>query len=219
VIKAGAGRWVLSGNNTYTGSTTVNEGVLVLAGAAGGAAANTASVSVAGGATLLISQNNQVSNTAAVSLSGGTIQRGSGVSETFGALTLGANSSIDFGTGATGTLAFQPGTAGGFTPGAHTLTVLNFLPGNILSFGSSSALFAPGTYAGGFTGAGFNFGTQGFTASFASSAFTITAIPEPSTYLAAAGLLALMLWPSRRRLLKDARSVLGLRPPRRERAA
>ena len=29
---------------------------------------------------------------------------------------------------------------------------------------------------------------------------TITAIPEPSTYVAAIGLLALMLWPSRRRL-------------------
>ncbi len=30
--------------------------------------------------------------------------------------------------------------------------------------------------------------------------FTITAIPEPSTYVAAIGLLALMLWPLRRRL-------------------
>jgi hypothetical protein len=29
---------------------------------------------------------------------------------------------------------------------------------------------------------------------------TTTAIPEPSTYVAAIGLLALMLWPSRRRL-------------------
>jgi hypothetical protein len=32
------------------------------------------------------------------------------------------------------------------------------------------------------------------------STFTITAIPEPSTYVAAIGLLALMLWPLRRRL-------------------
>ena len=31
------------------------------------------------------------------------------------------------------------------------------------------------------------------------STFTITAIPEPSTYLAALGLLALMLWPLRRK--------------------
>ncbi len=33
------------------------------------------------------------------------------------------------------------------------------------------------------------------------STFTITAIPEPSTYVAAIGLLAMMLWPLRRRLL------------------
>jgi len=32
------------------------------------------------------------------------------------------------------------------------------------------------------------------------STFTITAIPEPSTYVVAIGLLALMLWPLRRRL-------------------
>ena len=32
------------------------------------------------------------------------------------------------------------------------------------------------------------------------STFTITAIPEPSTYVAAIALLALMLWPLRRRL-------------------
>ncbi len=32
------------------------------------------------------------------------------------------------------------------------------------------------------------------------SAPAITAVPEPSTYLAATGLVALMLWPLRRRL-------------------
>jgi fibronectin-binding autotransporter adhesin len=199
ITKEGAGLMRLSGSNSYTGSTIVNAGTLELATTAGAAAGGTTSVTVGSTATLLISQSNQVKDEATITLSGGTIQRGSGVSETLGALTLGASSSIDFGSGSTGTLAFQPGLAGGFTPGVNTLTVLNFLPGNILSFGSSSALFAPGTYAGGFTGSGFDFGTQGFTASFASSTFTITAIPEPSTVLAALGLLGLGLWPMARR--------------------
>jgi hypothetical protein len=51
------------------------------------------------------------------------------------------------------------------------------------------------------------------------STFTITAIPEPSTYVAAIALLALMLWPSRKRLLKDAQKILGLRQPLRDRLA
>jgi hypothetical protein len=48
---------------------------------------------------------------------------------------------------------------------------------------------------------------------------TTTAIPEPSTYVAAIGLLALMLWPLRHRLIKDAKSILGLRPPMRDKLA
>jgi autotransporter-associated beta strand protein len=198
LTKAGNGTLILGGNNTYSDATAVTGGVLNLNNSAGESLGSTASVSVTN-ATLLISQSDQVKDSAAVSLSGGTIQRGIGVSETFGALSLDANSTIDFGTGATGTMAFRPGVAGGFTPAANTLTVLNFLAGNILSFGSSSALFTPGTYAGGYTGSGFDFGTQGFTASFASSTFTITAIPEPSTVLAAIGLAGLMLWPAARR--------------------
>jgi hypothetical protein len=51
------------------------------------------------------------------------------------------------------------------------------------------------------------------------STSTITAIPEPSTYVAAIGLLALMLWPLRHRLIKDAKSILGLRAPLRDRLA
>jgi hypothetical protein len=56
-----------------------------------------------------------------------------------------------------------------------------------------------------------------YTTSFSpgTSTFTITAIPEPSTYLAAAGLIGLMLWPARRRLLRDAKSILALRSGRR----
>jgi hypothetical protein len=38
------------------------------------------------------------------------------------------------------------------------------------------------------------------SSSWNGSTFTIAAIPEPSTYVAAIGLLALMLWPLRRRL-------------------
>jgi hypothetical protein len=76
------------------------------------------------------------------------------------------------------------------------LTVNNFGLGNALVFGSdlrstinNSSFF---TFTnGGIGSSSWNEGT---------STFTITAIPEPSTYVAALGLLALMLWPLRHRL-------------------
>ena len=195
VIKQGAGTLVLTGNNSFTGAVAANEGVLELASTVGGAAASAASVAVASGATLLLSQSDQVNNSATVTLSGGTIQRGSGVSEVFGNLSLTTGSFLDFGTGTTGTLSF-----GTYTPSA-LLTVSNFGLGNTLTFGSDLTDTIDGAL--------FSFDSA-FTSSWNSgtSTFTITAIPEPSTYLAAAGLLAVLMWPSRRRLLKDAKSFL-----------
>jgi hypothetical protein len=71
--------------------------------------------------------------------------------------------------------------------------VQNFLPGNKLQFGNTiSSTDLNNTSL-------FQF-SNGFTTGTESGIFTITAIPEPSTYLAALGLLALMLWPLRHRL-------------------
>ena len=91
------------------------------------------------------------------------------------------------------------GSAGNLTFGTYTpsslLTINNFDFGSTLVFGSdlrssitNSSLFS--FTNGGIGSSSWNEGT---------STFTITAIPEPSTYLAAFGLLAMMLWPLRRR--------------------
>jgi len=192
----------LTASNNFTGTTSVLAGnSLNLNASAGAAAGSTTSLSVASGATLLLSRSDQVNNNATVSLSGGTIQRASGVTETFGALTLGAASTLDFGAGTTNSLNFGTYTGGGFK-----LNVTNFLQGNILTFKNDLSGSINNTSLFGFD--------NGFTSSWNSGAstFTITAIPESSTYLAAAGLFALFLWPIRRRLLKDAKFLLGLRP-------
>jgi fibronectin-binding autotransporter adhesin len=212
VTKTGLGQLTLSGDNTYTGATAVSAGVLELASPVGGAAALTSSVSVAQDAVLLISQSNQVNNSATVTLSGGTITRGSGVSEVFGNLNLTAASFLDFGTGTAGNLTF--GTYQNDETPSALLTLNNFLPGNSLTF--SSASFSQGSINSYFT---FGTGFVDYSLSNTGDTFTITAIPEPSTYAAAAGLLAMMLWPARRRLLKDVKSVLGLRAPMRDRLA
>jgi len=206
VTKTGLGQLTLTGQNTYTGATAVNAGVLELASSTGGAAGATSAVSVASGATLLISASNQVNDSAAVTLSGGTITRGSGVSEVFGNLNLTVASFLDFGTGATGTLGF-----GTYETPSSLLTVQNFFEGNVVTFGSN--------LTGSINNESLFSFDNAFTSNWDGSTFTITAIPEPSTYAAAAGLIGLMLWPSRRRLLRDAKKILGFTPPMRDRLA
>jgi autotransporter-associated beta strand protein len=188
--KTGAGTLTLNAANTYTGTTTVSAGTLELANASGSALGSTASLNVASGATLLVSQSNQVNNNAAVTLSGGTITRGSGVSEVFGSLNLTEASFLDFGTGTVGTISF-----GTYTP-SSLLTINNFGLGNTLVFGSDLRSTINNSSFFTFTNGGI--GSSSWNQS--TSTFTITAIPEPSTYVAALGLLALMLWPLRRRL-------------------
>jgi len=206
LTKTGTNSLILSGAsaNTYAGATVVSAGTLNLNKTAG-VNAIAGAVEVRSNAVLLLSASNQVDSSEAgdtVTLSGGTIRRGGNVSEVFGNLSVTTASFLDYGAAnSTGTLSF-----GTYTP-TVLLTVQNFLPGNVLTFRSDLTSSVNNASL-------FSLGAQGFTSSWSSgtSTFTITAIPEPSTYVAAAGLLALFLWPARRRLIKDAKSILGLCP-------
>lgn len=180
VVKLGPGTLTFNATNTFAGSTTVSNGTLALATVGGGALAGTTNVTIQTGAALLVSASSQVNDSATVTLSGGTIRRGAGVSEVFGNLNLTAASFLDYGTGATGTLRF-----GTYTPGS-LLTVTNFAEGNLLVFGSN--------LSGSITNTSLFSFDNGFTYAWDSSnaIFTITAIPEPSTVVAALGLLGLV---------------------------
>jgi autotransporter-associated beta strand protein len=191
ITKQGTGTLTVTGSNSFAGAVDVQAGLLNLNSATGGAAASTISVAVATNATLLVSVSGQVSDTAAVTLSGGTIQRGAGVSEVFGNLNITTGSFLDFGTGATGNLTF--GTYQNNTTPSALLTLSNFLPGNSFTFSSTS--FTTNNVASYFT---FGTGYAGSSISNTGSTFTITAIPEPSTYVAAIGLALLLLGSSRR---------------------
>jgi len=180
--KDGTGVLTLAASNSFTGAVAVNAGLLNLNSATSGAAGAASSLSVATNATLLVSQSDQVNNSASVTLSGGTIQRASGVSEAFGSLNLTASSFLDFGGGTAGTITFN-GLS--YTPSAFlALDIANFNQGSSLVFQTTNNLSMTG----------FTFsGTGGFgSSSFNGSTFTITAIPEPSTLVAAAGMFGLL---------------------------
>ena len=115
VLKTGTGTWTLSGVNTYTGSTTINQGRLVL-GAFGA-----------------------INTTSQIILAGGTLATG-GNSQTFATapLTLSANSTIDMGVGFS-TLNFAK-SSGLWTAGT-VLTIDNWSGTPITGSGIDQIIF------------------------------------------------------------------------------
>jgi len=86
----------LTGNNSFTGSTTINSGTLK-AGAVD-ALGDTSEVNIDGG-SLLIAASEAINDAAAIDLNGGRIEFEGNVTEHLGAFTLSANSTIDMGMG------------------------------------------------------------------------------------------------------------------------
>ena len=91
LTKQSAGTLTLTAGNTYTGTTTVNGGVLAFAG--GGTLAANAAITVGSGATLRFDRNDTFGGHAAtvsqtITVNGGTITNGGNFFTTLGAVTL-----------------------------------------------------------------------------------------------------------------------------------
>lgn len=202
--KTGPGVVNLSGNNTFSGATTVTDGMLNAA--ASGALGGTSAIVIHSGGTLLLSGTDldRVNDAASVSISdGGILKLGdsaSTTSEMLGALTLSSGSILDFGS-----------TLGDFTatfaslvlPGSGYATIVNWNGLVSQGFGSDTdrLLFSSISGATSTDAIRFDIGGTLHSARFVqlneSGAYevlpnqTLAAVPEPTTLLPALAILGL----------------------------
>ena len=163
-MSGSGGTLTLSGTDTYSGLTTISAG------------------------TLKFSTTTALPTISSFSLGGGMLQVGTtGTFATSGTLTLTANSTIDFGSGVgASTISFGNSSGTAWTAG-KTLTITNY---NSVS----GDLLRAGTTSGGLTAQQLSQITfSGFSpGALISSSGYITPIPEPATYAAMFGAVALL---------------------------
>ncbi|HZE57634.1 MAG TPA: autotransporter-associated beta strand repeat-containing protein [Chthoniobacterales bacterium] len=215
LIKDGASTQIVSGANTYSGSTMVNGGTLTVANGSGNALGSTSGVTVNSGGTFLLGASDQINNTATVTLAGGTFAKGDFSEGTtgsagVGALTLTASGSkIDFGAGSVGVLTFAS-----FTPGSFTLTIDNWT-GTANTAGSPSTdrlIFTSdqSTNLSSFFFSGYAPGASEFNLGGGYWEVTPTAVPETSTWVAA----LLGLGVAAFHLIRRQRALVAVRLPK-----
>jgi fibronectin-binding autotransporter adhesin len=205
ITKQGDGGLIIAGSvsNSFTGTSVVEGGTLILSNSAGGAVSGT-SIQVNSGASLILAASDQIGNTTGLILNGGTFVVGTssaGYSDDLGTLTLNANSVIDLGT-FTGLHSLTFANSSGIAWATNaTLTISNwqgvtrdpgdagrifFGEGGLTSAQLAQVYWAPQNISGGV---------------LINANGELTPIPEPRVYAAALVLLAAVGWRERKRLL------------------
>jgi len=147
--------------------------------------------------TLLLGGANKIGDSTAVNFNGGTLNTG-GFSDTVGALTLTANSVLDFGTTNNVHLQFSSAawTAGALT--VNNWTGTDFATGNPDQFLVASAGPLDSSFVAQISFTGHGAGAVAY--SVGGGLYEIVPVPEPTTVLGALGLLAFLAYRERRRV-------------------
>jgi autotransporter-associated beta strand protein len=200
LVKNGNGTQTLAGATTFNGSTTVNSGTLQAAAA--GALANSTVINVNGG-SFLVTAENSVNDNADINLGGGRMAVSGNFEENVGALTLSANSTIDF-SGFSGILRFS-GLSWASGASNATLAIWNWSgttewgtqinnyqnPSRLVFTSSANLTTSDLAKINFYSDSGFNSIGSGFIdSSFTGGGNLIIAVPETETYFYALALLA-----------------------------
>jgi autotransporter-associated beta strand protein len=207
LVKKGGSTLVLSGASTYTGSTSVDGGTLLVNGSLGDSAVTVNTGAILGGTGGVIG----VSAASVIVGNGGTLAPGSSVGTLTvnGSLTLAAGSTLNYElnggastadlVNVTGTLDLSGATVnwsnlGTYTPG-DKFTLFAYTPGNLSGVFAAYADDSLQTFAGGQWIVNYDDTTAGLNGGTGTAFVTITAppIPEPSMILLAAGAVPMLL--------------------------
>jgi autotransporter-associated beta strand protein len=212
--KLGLGTLLLAGStaNTFTGVASVDAGTLKLQKTGGVAAVSAGTIAINGG-TLLLGAANQISDSTAVTMAGGTLNT-DGFADRVGKLTVSANSAI---SGLVTSSGGGVATSSDFLFSGVDLNNYATSSGSSLNLGGgygyqSTINFSSSNYTGwsGYSTTSLNnfadkvqFGNTGMKAQINFNGSTgltyITAIPEPKVYVAIGILCALIGWTEYRR--------------------
>ena len=204
--KKGVGEVTLNNANTYSGGTTITAGTLKLNRAGNGTGGTIVGTIAVTGGTLLLGQANQISDSSAVTLAGGTLNT-AGFADQVGGLSISGNLAIS------GLVAAATAGAAGssdFLFSSIDLSTYSGAGGSTLNLGGGYSYgqtinIASSNYTGwsGYSSGNLNnfadkvmFGSTGMKAQISFNSTTgltyVTAIPEPKVYVAA-GILCLLV--------------------------
>ncbi|MFC5453241.1 autotransporter-associated beta strand repeat-containing protein [Prosthecobacter fluviatilis] len=191
LVKSGNGTWVLTGTNTYTGTTTISAGVLRVGN--GGTSGTLGTGAVTDNGILVINHSNAITLANSISGSGSLVQQGAGTTTLTGANSYTGSTTISAGVLSVASIANGGATSNlGASTNAATNLVLN---GGTLQYTGAAAstdrLFSVGTSGGTVDASGTgavnftNTGSMGFNSQSGTRTVTLTGTNTGNNTLAA----------------------------------